>query len=451
MMPQARLERVHAERGQSDKPARSEGVRQTSYRAVSALAETALVLGMADSCSSSYSVRAVFCLCVAEVLTMVGVFSFPALLPGFVAEWGLTNTEAGWISGVIFAGYTLAVPVLTTLTDRIDAKRVYLGGAVLAALSCLGFAWWAQGFWSALGLRFAAGIGLAGTYMPGLKALVDRSSGPQQPRWISFYTASFSLGTSVSFLVTGWVGEASGWRAAFALAGGCALAAAALVLLLLPGKMPQPPVSAGSPFDFLPVFRNRAAMGYVLGYATHVWELFGARSWMVAFLAFSLSLQPGASGPSPTSVATMAAVLAMVSSIWGADLAVRFDRRRVCAAAMVASALLAAGIGFTAALPYGLVVVLVLLHSALIQIDSAALTTGAVMAAEPTRRGATIAIHSLLGFGAGFLGPLIFGVVLDLGGGGASAPAWGFGFASLALVAGLGPLALRLIASNPSR
>jgi len=38
---------------------------------------------------------------------MVGVFSFPALLPDFVAEWGLSNTEAGWISGSIFAGYTL--------------------------------------------------------------------------------------------------------------------------------------------------------------------------------------------------------------------------------------------------------------------------------------------------------------------------------------------------------
>ncbi len=392
----------------------------------------------------SVGAKAVFCLCAAEVMTMVGVFAFPALLPAFVAEWSLSNTEAGWISGVLFAGYTLAVPVLSTLTDRMDAKRVYLFGALVAGISCLLYALMAQGFWSALGLRFLAGMGLAGTYMPGLKALVDRTSGPQQARWISFYTASFSLGTSGSFLIIGAVAEFWGWKAAFALAGICALSAFVLVLALLEPAQPKPPVQPIHPFDFGPVLRNRAAMGYVLGYAAHVWELFGARSWMVAFLAWVLATQPGAAGPSPTAVATICALLAMVSSVVGADLAIRFDRRRVCALAMLSSAVMAAVIGFLGFLPYGIVVGLMLLYSVLIQIDSAALTTGAVMAAEPERRGATIAIHSLLGFGAGFLGPLAFGMVLDLAGGGTSSLAWGLGFVSLAVVVGLGPLALRL-------
>lgn len=375
---------------------------------------------------------------------MVGVFAFPALLPAFVGEWGLSNTEAGWISGVLFAGYTMAVPVLTTLTDRIDAKRVYLFGALVAGLSGLAYAFMAEGFWSALGLRFLAGIGLAGTYMPGLKAMVDRTRGPQQARWISFYTASFSLGTSGSFMIIGAVAEIWGWKAAFALAGICALAAFVLVLALLERAEPTPPAQPVNPFDFGPVFRNRAAMGYVLGYAAHVWELFGARSWMVAFLAWVLATQPGAAGPSPTATATIGALLAMGASLLGADLALRFDRRRVCAFAMLSSAALAAVIGFLGGLPYGLVVGLMLLYNVLIQIDSAALTTGAVMAAAPDRRGATIAIHSLLGFGAGFIGPLAFGMVLDMAGGGTSSLAWGLGFASLAVVVGLGPLALRL-------
>ncbi|WP_231920710.1 nitrate/nitrite transporter [Magnetospirillum sp. XM-1] len=392
----------------------------------------------------SQGARAVFCLCAAEVLTMVGVFAFPALLPDFVAAWGLTNTEAGWISGVLFAGYTMAVPVLTTMTDRVDAKKVYVFGALVAGVSCLAYAFMAEGFWSALGLRFLAGVGLAGTYMPGLKALVDRTKGPKQARWISFYTASFSLGTSGSFMIIGAVAEIWGWKAAFLLAGLSALAAFVLVLALLERAVPVPPAQPVNPFDFGPVFRNRAAMGYVLGYAAHVWELFGARSWMVAFLAWVLAAQPGAGGPSPTATATIAALLAMASSLIGADLAIRFDRRRVCAAAMLSSAALAAVIGFLGGLPYGIVVALMLLYNVLIQIDSAALTTGAVMAAEPDRRGATIAIHSLLGFGAGFVGPLAFGMVLDMAGGGNSTLAWGLAFASLAVVVGLGPLALRL-------
>lgn len=392
----------------------------------------------------SKGLRAVLTLCAAEVLTMIGVFAFPALLPDFIAEWGLSNTEAGWISGVLFAGYTLAVPLLTTLTDRIDAKRVYLLGALVAGVSGLLYAWAAQGFWSALALRFAAGIGLAGTYMPGLKALVDRTHGPQQARWISFYTASFSLGTSGSFMIVGAVAALWGWKAAFLLAGAAALAAFILVFAMLEGAEPIPPAQPVNPFDFGPVFRNRAAMGYVLGYAAHVWELFGARSWMVAFLAWVLAAQPDATGPKPTTVATIGALLAMAASLGGADLAIRFDRRRVCALAMASSAALAAVIGFLGGLPYGVVVALMLLYNMLIQIDSAALTTGAVMSAEPERRGATIAIHSLLGFGAGFIGPLAFGMVLDWTGGGNSTTAWGLAFASLAVVVGLGPLALRL-------
>ena len=387
---------------------------------------------------------AVFCLCMAEVLTMVGVFSFPSLLPDFMTHWSLSNTEAGWISGVVFAGYAVAVPVLTALTDRMDAKRVYLAGALIAAFSAAGFALTAEGFWSALAWRALSGIGLAGTYMPGLKALVDRVSGPRQPRWISYYTASFSLGTSGSFLVTGIMAEAFGWQAAFLLAAATALVAVALVAVGLVPAQPTAPVQKTNPFDFAPVFRNRAAMAYVLGYAAHVWELFGARSWTVAFLVWVLAAQPGAAGPSPTTTATIGGLLAMASSIMGADLAVRFDRRRVCAAAMLASAVMALGVGFCGGLAYGAVVGLMLLYMVLIQIDSAALTTGAVLAAEPARRGATIAIHSLLGFGAGFLGPLMFGLVLDLAGGANTGLAWGLAFASLGLVAGLGPLALRL-------
>jgi MFS family permease len=399
---------------------------------------------MTSDATPSTGARAVFCLCAAEVLTMVGVFSFPALLPRFVSEWSLSNTEAGWISGVVFAGYTVSVLVLTTLTDRMDAKRVYLAGALLAAISALGFTLTAEGFWSALAWRALGGIGLAGTYMPGLKALLDRVSGPRQMRWISFYTASFSLGTSGSFLITGAMAEAFGWRAAFGLAAAAAAAAFLLVGFGLPSVKPIPPESKSKPFDFGPVLRNRAAMGYVLGYSVHVWELFGARSWMVAFLAWVLASQPGAGGPSPTAIATIGALVAMISSIVGADLAARFDRRQLCAFAMLSSGALAATIGFCSGLPYGMVALLMLLYNALIQIDSAALTTGALMAADPARRGATIAVHSLLGFGAGFVGPLAFGIVLDVSGGANTGLAWGLAFASLGAVVALGPLALRL-------
>jgi hypothetical protein len=42
-----------------------------------------------------------------------------------------------------------------------------------------------------------------------------------------------------------------------------------------------------------------------------------------------------------------------------------------------------------------------------------------------------MAVHSMLGFGAGFVAPLVFGVVLDLAGGKSSPLAWGLSFVSL--------------------
>ena len=73
----------------------------------------------------------ILALCVAEVLGMLGISTFSALLPGMQAEWGLSNSAAGWITGIYFAGYLTAVPVLVSLTDRVDSRLVYLLSTVL--------------------------------------------------------------------------------------------------------------------------------------------------------------------------------------------------------------------------------------------------------------------------------------------------------------------------------
>jgi MFS family permease len=68
----------------------------------------------------------------------------------------------------------VAAPVLTTLTDRIDGRRVLLAGSILSGLATRAFGLFAQGFWSAIAIWTPAGLGFAGAYMPGLKALTDR-------------------------------------------------------------------------------------------------------------------------------------------------------------------------------------------------------------------------------------------------------------------------------------
>ena len=142
-------------------------------------------------------------LCAIQIAGMLGFAIAPALLPAFVAHWSLTNTQGGIFAGALLAGYMCAVPVLVSLTDRVDARRVYVASAAVTGLSLGAFAFLADGFLSGVAFQFLAGAGLGGTYMPGLKLLSDRVEGPRQSRFISFYPSSFSIGAAVSYFVGG--------------------------------------------------------------------------------------------------------------------------------------------------------------------------------------------------------------------------------------------------------
>jgi MFS family permease len=385
-------------------------------------------------------------MCVAEVFGMLGINMFPALLPELQGEWGLGNADAGWITGIYFAGYVVAVPVLTSLTDRIDARGIYLASTALGGFALLGFAFAAEGFWTALLFRTLSGVALAGSYMPGLKALTDRVEGSVQARAVAFYTSSFGIAVALSFLVSGEVAELLSWQWAFGIgAAGAplAMAFAAWALTVRTGAAhPKPETHL---LDFRPVLRNREAMAYVLAYTAHNWELFGVRGWLVTFLVFIQTLQAGYAAWSATAIASVVSLLAVPASIVGGELALRYGRRRVVAAVMTISAAFAAVFGFTGALTFPLVVAVAILYAPFIAADSAAITTGAVRAAPEGGRGAVMAVHSCLGFIGAFLSPLAFGVVLDVFGAD-NFLGWGLAFASLGLGVFTGPVVLWIMA-----
>ena len=112
------------------------------------------------------------------------------------------------------------VPVLVA-SRPMPARRVYMLGTGLTALSHLGFALIADGFWSAFFLRVLAGIGWAGTYMPGLKAITDPLEGTAQSRAVSWHAAGVGISGAASFAVAGMIDYVAGPTAAF-LAGSIA-------------------------------------------------------------------------------------------------------------------------------------------------------------------------------------------------------------------------------------
>jgi MFS family permease len=159
------------------------------------------------------------------------------------------------------------------MADRIDPRAVYLAGSVVGTIGGFAFARFVDGIWSACLFQALKGIALAGTHMPGLRILTQRLPRRVGLRLVPYYTATFGVGTSLSFLWSGWRAAHAGWWAAFvtgavgAIAGALLMALATTRISLHPDLAPA--VQKRHPLDFSPVLRNRDKLAYVVASRGH--------------------------------------------------------------------------------------------------------------------------------------------------------------------------------------
>lgn len=360
----------------------------------------------------------------AQIGSIVGFATYPSALVEIKQEWLLSNFESGLIASSFFFGYILIVPLATTLTDRIDARRIYIAGTIASMLGSLGMSFFATGFFSALACLIFNGAGVSATYMPGLKILSDRVKQGELTRHISFYTAFFGVGTALSYFSSGLMIHHFGWRAAFLLAalGPCI---ALLIVLFCVRAIDGEGGWLTLKFrlaDIFPVGRWRRvmqtenALSYMLGYAAHSLELFATRSWMVTYFVFCATV---ANDPLffPVAATTLVALINLAgvpASIFGNEMALRFGRQRWIIWVMLASSVIGVLVGWAPGLPWYAIVILVLLHSLCVMADSATLTAGLVISVPQEIKGVALGLHSLLGFGGGLIGPALFGAALDV-------------------------------------
>ena len=76
---------------------------------------------------------------IAGILALLSFALWPVFLTSLGREWGLSNTDIGLVSGAYFIGYLLATPVLVGLTDRIDARLIFLGGCAFGAVGSVSY------------------------------------------------------------------------------------------------------------------------------------------------------------------------------------------------------------------------------------------------------------------------------------------------------------------------
>ena len=366
------------------------------------------------------------------VANLVPLMTVPTVLPDLQSHWQLSAGQAGWVGSIYFAGYAIAAPILTRLSDRIDGRWVLAGSSLVGAAASIAFGLLADGFWPALVLRLVSGVAMAGIHMPGLKMLADRTHGPAQLRGAGIYTSSYALGNAGSSLIAGVVQSMFDWQAPF-IAGGIVTLLALPALALV---QPAPKHAAAEEKTAAPVVlrRNRALLAYIVGFAGNTWEVFAIRVWFVACLAWTMQL-PGndIALPNLGVVSGLAALAGVPVSIAVAELAVRYRRSTVIVFTCLVSVAVCLGLAATAGGNVFVVLALLVLLQVTSFADVGALGAGAVAATQAAERGRAFGIYATVGFASGFAGPAVVGLMLERLGGTDSPDAWTAAFLVMAL------------------
>ncbi|MSN25826.1 MAG: MFS transporter [Geobacter sp.] len=399
--------------------------------------------------------RWLFLLCCCQLFIMLVFINYSAILPILRQEWGMNNTQAGMIFSVYQLGYIVSGVLLSTLTDRINTKHIFITAAFCSAGGNLLFALYATDFTSGMLFRAITGIGMGGTYMPGLKLVAERFDPVRRGKAIGIYVGSLVLGGSMSLAVTGWLTGLYGWRIAFIVCSVGVSLGALLSFPLFSGYKPSKRALTEAGYSG-EVLKNRPALLMIFGYAAHMWEMYGMRSWLAPFFSAALigwGIEAStATGYASTIAAALIGIGAFSTAITG-TLSDRFGRTATITLVMFSSAALSFTFGWLINTNLWLTLLVGTAYGYLIVAESPVFSTGLTELVAPGYLGAAMGLQSLIGYSMGMISPTIFGWALDTFRGWQPYPGvrgeWGVAFATVGAGALAGPIFMWLLRRSP--
>lgn len=381
----------------------------------------------------------------ALLCNLIGFANYAAVLPALRAAAELTEVQAGIAGGAFFLSYAIGSPIFAGLTDSRDVRRLYMLGGSLGVAGGLLFPLLSDSFVALVASRILTGLGMAGTYMPGLRLLIEALPAGRQQQAAGDYVSTLTLGLSASFGLSGVLQWMFGWH--FAFLG--AATTAALGMVLVRATMPSPPVvpaQGGLLGRLSKVLCLRDVWLVLVASAGNSWEGMAYRTWWVALLGFAVML-PGNEGYGGLNFALATAAvgpIAMPLSAWVARRAEAGRRYRVIALAAASSVVVSAVLAGLLTAPFPLIFAVSVLYLCTIFCDSGALTPAVLAKVPNADRGAALALQSAASNLGAFTSTIVFGLLLHAAGGAGSTGAWQL--AVLGLGAGSAVAALAMLA-----
>ena len=368
-------------------------------------------------------------------------FAASAVTPQLRAIWGLTTSEAAWLTTIVQLGFVCgtAVAAVFNLPDLIPAGRLFSGAAFLgAAVNAAILA--APGYRSALVLRFLTGFFLAGVYPPAMKMTATwfRS---QRGLAIGVIVGALTIGKATPYLVRAI--PHVGLRPVVLTASVGAVIAG---LLVLGGYRDGPFPFASRPFswghvrDIVRIREWRLATASYLG---HMFELYAFWTWIPAFLAASVAASTGGRYRAPRVISLLAfATIAIggFGSVWGGMFADKRGRERLVAISLFVSGSCCLLSGFLFGGPIWALGALAMAWGFFVIADSAQFSTLVTESVPAHAVGTALTVQTSLGFLLTMLPIQIVPVIAQRIG-------WRWGFAILALGPIAGIAAIRRLAA----
>ncbi|KAB8165290.1 MFS transporter [Streptomyces sp. 3MP-14] len=187
--------------------------------------------------------------------TFAMLFSTQALLPDIAAAYAVSPDRASWTVSATTVGLALAVVPLSTLSERFGRVRLMTVSVATAAGLALLLPL-APDLNSLIALRALQGAAIAGIPASAVAYLSEELDARATVGAIGLFIAGNSVGGMSGRVLTGWVAEGAGWRAALAAVAALAVVAALTFRLLLPKARFFTPAS----------LRPRAVLDSVVGH-----------------------------------------------------------------------------------------------------------------------------------------------------------------------------------------